>query len=181
MRFVSVGSSSLARDWAGSIDVAFIYEPMTLEGIEVEKLATSPASIYCGQGHPLFDVEDPQFDQLLEFPFSVPQIGDTGQVMDGWPADVPRKVGMRITLLTSNLEVCRSGQFLTVLPDVTARPFVKSGDLRRFPFDVVPAAELFAARRNSDEDERRTRGVIYAVRRLARQIEDELHEFRRQF
>ena len=99
----------------GTIDAAFTYESMTLEGIHVERLGNSPSSIYCGSDHPLFDRRNLTLEQMLNHPFSVPQIGDTGQVMDGWPSDVERIIGIRITLLKSNLEVCRSGRFLTVL------------------------------------------------------------------
>ncbi len=163
----------------GTLDVAFIYESMTLDGIHVERLGESPSSIYCGCEHPLFDGDDVSLEELTDHPFSVPQIGDTGQIMDGWPADVDRTVGMRITLLTSNLAVCRSGQYLTVLPDVTARPFVEAGQLRRFDIDILPPAPLYAARRESTVSESgRARGVIDAVRARTRDIEQQLDDFR---
>lgn len=164
----------------GDIDVAFIYESMTLEGIEVERLGESPSSVYCGRGHPLFERDDVKLEEALEFDFSVPQVGDTGRVMDGWPAEQSRKIGMRITLLTSNLEVCRSGQFLTVLPDVTARRYVEAGELKRLGFGVVPPAQLFAARRESQEAEQRARRVVDAVGERVNQVERELAEFRQE-
>ncbi len=162
----------------GSLDVAFIYESMTLEGIEVERVGESPSSVYCGRSHPLFDESEPDLEQVLGYPFSVPQVGDTGQVVDGWPSDLSRQIGMRITLLTSNLEVCRSGEFLTVLPDISAKPHVESGELRRFGFDVVPAAELFAAQAHTDDAEHRARGVIDAVKQRAEALAVELRRFR---
>jgi DNA-binding transcriptional LysR family regulator len=56
---------------------------------------------------------------------------------------------MRITLLTSNLQVALSGRFLTVLPDLTAAPAVARGDLWRLPPDVVPPIRVFVAHRPS--------------------------------
>lgn len=164
----------------GDIDVAFIYEEMTLEGIHVDHLGQSPSSVYCGRDHPLFEANEATLEEVLEHPFSVPHVGDTGQVVDGWPADVDRTVEMRITLLTSNLEICRSGQFLTVLPDITARDCVERGELRRLGLDVVPAAQLFAVRRNTEDGEHRARGVINAVKRRVERQEAELKAFRDQ-
>lgn len=163
----------------GTIDVAFVYESLTVEGLRVQRLGVSRSSIYCGRGHPLFDRRAPEFEEILDHPFSVPQIGDTGQVMDGWPVDVDRTVGMRITLLTSNLEVSLSGRFLTVLPDVTARPHVERGQLRRFDFDIVDPAVLFAVRREAGEAaEGRARGVVEAVAGRVEAVEDEIAQFR---
>ncbi len=156
----------------GSVDVAFIYEPMTLEGIQVERLGESTSSIYCGSRHPLFELEEPTLEDILQYPFSVPQIGDTGQVLDGWPSDIDRSIGMRITLLTTNLEICLSGQYVTVLPDITARPYVLSGKLRRFGFDQLPSASVFAARRKSADGEGRARGVVEAVTRRVEEVEE---------
>ncbi len=162
----------------GEIEAAFIYEPMTLEGIHVDQMGTSPSSVYCGPGHPLFDEAEVTKEKMLEHSFSVPHVGDTGQVVDGWPSDVERQVGMRIKLLTSNLEICLSGQFLTVLPDVTAMPYVESGQMRRLGFDIVPAARLFAVRRNTKDGEHRARGVIEAVRRRVQRLEAKVTQFR---
>lgn len=165
---------------AGTIDVAFTYESMTLEGIHVERIGESPSSVYCGRDHPLFDHPEPRLDELLEHPFSVPQLGDTGRVMDGWPAEVERTVGMRITLLTTNLRVCRSGRFLTVLPDVTARPWVERGKLRRFRFELVEPAPLFAVRRQATKQHTgRARRVVEAVAERCERVRRQLEQFRR--
>lgn len=130
----------------GLLDVAFWYEDVTTEEIVVERLGQIGASIYCGRGHPLFATKKPSLADVLAHPFSVPRIGDTGRVQDGWPSDVPRKIGMRITMLRSNLQVARSGRLVTVLPDVTAAPHEASGELRRLPVLELAPIEIFAAR-----------------------------------
>ncbi len=130
----------------GRLDAAFYYEEVTAEGIVVERLGTLSASIYCGRGHPLFGSRKVALADVLALPFSVPRIGDSGRVRDGWPSEVPRKIGMRIELLRSNLVVALSGALLTVLPDVTAAPHLVAGELRRLPVLDVPAIDVFVAR-----------------------------------
>lgn len=162
----------------GEIDVGFFYEPMTFEGLEIEKLGETTSSIYCGEGHPLFGREDPDLEEILEHPFSVPGLGDTGRVMDDWPTDLPREVGMRIMLISTNLEVCKSGQFLTVLPDVTAEAELERGGLRRFPYDVLPPTELFAARRKTDDEAGAANEVIRVVREVVEERAAEIERLR---
>jgi DNA-binding transcriptional LysR family regulator len=130
----------------GELDVAFYYEELAIDGIVVERLGATPMSVYCGRKHPLFARKRVTQKMVLEHAFSVPQMGDTGRVMDGWPTDLARKVGMRITLLRSNLAICLSGTLLTVLPDVTAHEFLKKRQLRRLPLRALPDIEVFAAR-----------------------------------
>ncbi len=154
-------TAMLAR---GEIDVAFYYEELSVEGIVVERLGSTPMSVYCGVGHPLFKRRKLKQEHVLEHPFSVPQVGDTGHIMDGWPSELPRQIGMRITLLRSNLQVCRSGALLTVLPDATAKPFVKTKELRRLPIEGLPDIEVFAARPASRLERGAERALIEKVR-----------------
>ena len=132
----------------GSLDLAFYYEPLTAEGLVVRPLGVLTAAVHCGRGHPLFGVAA-DLQAMADHEYSVPAIGDSGQVMDGWPVALPRRIGMRITLLTSNLQAALSGRFLTVLPDLTAAPAVARGDLWRLPPDVVPPIPVFVAHRPS--------------------------------
>jgi DNA-binding transcriptional LysR family regulator len=161
---VNIGTSEAnAQLVRGQIDLAFYYEEVTAAGVVVERLGQTSTSIYCGREHPLFGARRVTLEQVLAHPFSVPQIGDSGRIMDGWPADLRREVGMRITLLRSNLEVCRSGALLTVLPDVTAAPDLERGLLRRLPVVELPAIELFAARHESAPERSAVRGLVDAV------------------
>jgi DNA-binding transcriptional LysR family regulator len=150
----------------GELDVAFSYEELTTSGVRFEAIGEATSAIYCGRGHPLFRARRITRERVLEHPFSVPQIGDTGRVMDGWPSELPRLVGMRITLLRSNLEVCRSGALLTVLPDVTAAPHVASGEIRALPVVTLPPIPLFAAFPEEAPDRGPTRALADEVRAL---------------
>lgn len=136
----------------GALDLAFHYDAVPMDGIWCERLGALSAHVYCGRGHPLFRAERVTRKRLLEHPFSVPQIGDRNVPMDGWPVHLERRVGLRIELLLTNLEVSLSGRFLTVLPDIVAEPHVKTHRLRRFPFELVPPIEVFGACRDGDQD-----------------------------
>jgi len=130
----------------GALDVAFFYEELGREGVLVERIAETTMSVYCSKGHPLFDADEPDAATVTQHAFSVPQVGDSGRVLDGWPPTVPRRIGMRISTLRSNLEVCRSGVLLCVLPDITAREALDAGELRRLEAIALPTIPVFAAR-----------------------------------
>lgn len=157
-------AEALAALERGELDVVFHYEALDAESRRVERLGETGASVYCGVGHPLFSKKRVRRDDVLEHPFSVPQVGDTGRVQDGWPSEVPRAVGMRITLLASNLDVSLSGLLLTVLPDVAAAPHLTSRELRRLPFDPLPPIEVFASWKASEPDRAAPRALVEHVR-----------------
>lgn len=139
-------AASVADVAAGALDVAFYYEELTAEGVEVRKIASTTMSVYCGEGHPLFVGAEPGRSEILGHAFSVPQVGDAGRVLDGWPIELAREIGMRITTLRSNLEVCRSGLMLCVLPDITAFESLCEGALRRLDQVPLPDIPIYAAR-----------------------------------
>ncbi len=162
----------------GRLDVAFYYEAIEHPALRVESLGQTTASVYCGEGHPLFDTDPVGLDGVLEHEFSVPMVGDTGQVMDGWPVDVERRVGMEITLLRSNLAVCLSGQMLTVLPDVTALSHWQAGKLRRLPGPDISPIYVYAARRRSERPRGAATGLIEAVRTVVDELPETLAPLR---
>ena len=87
---------------SGQLEVAFYYDAISMPQIECHPLGSLTNSIYCGKGHPLFGKRQVGTDRLLQYEFSVPAIGDRGTPMDSWPVEIPRKVGFRITMLSSN-------------------------------------------------------------------------------
>jgi len=145
----------------GSLDLAFYYDALAMDGICCGRLGALSASVYCGKTHPLYGLKRVTQAQMLEHPFSIPDIGDRNVTMDGWPVHLERKVGFRIDLLLTNLEVALSGHFLTVLPDVVAAPHAKR--LRRFPFDIVPSIEVYGACREGEDDLPHHRMIFEAV------------------
>jgi DNA-binding transcriptional LysR family regulator len=148
----------------GNLDLAFYYDAIPMDGIWCERLGALSASIYCGVDHPLFGVRRVDRALLSTHPFSVPQIGDRNVPMDGWPVHLPRAVGFRIELLYSNLDVCLSGRFITVLPDIVAAPYLAAGRLRMLADDLVPPIEVFAAARAGEEGGALVADVLRGVR-----------------
>ena len=154
----------------GALDLAFYYDATPMDGVWCERLGALGASVYCGRKHPLYAAKRVTQKMLLEHPFSVPQIGDRNVPMDGWPVHLDRKVGMRIELLLTNLDVALSGQFVCVLPDVVAAPHLKTKRLRRFAFDLVPPIEVFGACREGDQDRELLARVLRSVREATREM-----------
>lgn len=148
----------------GNVDLAFYYDAIAMDGIICERLGTLGASVYCGRTHPLFAARNVSAATLSEHLFSVPHIGDRSLPMDGWPVHLPRKVGFRIELLYSNVDVCLSGRFVTVLPDVAAAPHLEAGQLRLLARDLVPPIEVYAACRSGEENAPLVRDVWERVR-----------------
>jgi DNA-binding transcriptional LysR family regulator len=154
------------------LDVAFYYEELSVDGVVVERIGSTPTAIYCGRGHPLFSQQRITQRMVLEHPFSIPQIGDSGRVMDGWPSEIPRQVGMRITMLRSNLAVCTAGVLLTVLPDIAAVDGLAAGHLRRISVPALPAIDVFAGRPASGLERGAAQFLVEQVReRLSRKLE----------
>ncbi len=161
----------------GELDVAFYYEDLSVEGIRVELLCETTMSVYCGQGHPLFHEREISFTKMLEYGFSVPQIGDSGRVLDGWPVDIGRTIGMRITTLRSNLEVCRSGLLQCVLPDATAFEDLKAGKLRRITAKQLPPIQVYAARSLGGLEGGAVDGVVQEVRNNIEMFQSEFDAY----
>ena len=156
----------------GNMDVAFYYEAMTHEHLEITHLGHLHARVYCGRTHPLFKKRRLTQEDVLMHSFSVPQAGDSGLVQDGWPVELPRKIGMRISMLSSNLAVCLSGQFLTVLPSVVAAEHLKTKNLRELPLNVVDPIAVYGARRKSDGENMASALVMNAVREEVQALEE---------
>ncbi|MEM1417880.1 MAG: LysR family transcriptional regulator [Myxococcota bacterium] len=149
------------------VDAAFYYEELAAEGLRVDALGATPKAVFCGRAHPLFGARRPTLRDVLAHPFSVPQVGDSGRPMDGWPARHDRRVGMRVTLLRSNLQVALSGRFLTVLPEVTAAPYVAKRELRRLAHPKLDPIRLFVATRPEDAEREDLVALIAHVRAAA--------------
>ena len=160
MRTTQDAHEALVR---GQIEVAFYYEALTDERLEISHLGDLTAGVYCGINHPLFKKRKVTAEKVLEYDFSVPQSGANGRVQDGWPVDIERKIGMRITMLSTNLAVCLSGQFVTVLPDVVAKKHLQAKELKKLPLNVIDPIPVYGARRKSDGDNMPSAVVLKAI------------------
>ena len=149
----------------GQIEVAFYYDATSAPGITCRRIGSLSNSIYCGRQHPLFGKKRVSLEQLTEHEFSVAAVGDRGTPMDGWPVELPRKIGFQIMMLSTNQEVALSGRFVCVLPDVVAEREAKAGRLWRLDPDPVPETAVYAACRDEDAESSFTSAVIAEVER----------------
>ncbi len=157
----SEANEALSR---GQLDLSFYYDAVQRDGLEITQIGEASNAVYCGRSHPLFAVKQLTKKQILAHEFAVPKIGDRGLPMDTWPVEIPRKVGLRIEMLWTLLEVCVSGQCLSVLPDVVAHPHVKSGALRRLPQIHVPPVLLYGATRDNESVDGRASRILELVK-----------------
>jgi DNA-binding transcriptional LysR family regulator len=150
---------------SGQIEVAFYYDATTMPGITCRRIGSLTNGLYCGQGHPLFGKKSVSLTDIVEHDFSVASIGDRGTPMDGWPVEVPRRVGFQIMMLSTNQRVALSGRFVCVLPDVVAHTEWKAGRLFRFDPSPVPETAVYAACREEDSASSFTSEAIGRVER----------------
>jgi len=149
----------------GQIEVAFYYDATTMPGIYCRSIGSLGNSLYCGVGHPLFGKRGATLDDIGPHDFSVAAIGDRGTPMDGWPVDVPRRIGFQIMMLSTNHRIALSGKFVCVLPDIVAFADWKAGKLWRLDPSPVPQTTVYAACREEDAQSSFTAEAIARVER----------------
>ena len=146
----------------GSLDVVFHSAPFTHQRLTTVHLGTEPSGIYCGPGHPLHGRRNVRVEDVLQHDFVAPLPDDQGRTYEGWPAELPRQIAMRVDQMRVGCEVCATGELLAVLPDVIAESFA---DLHHLPLDLVPPVPLFATHRPPLELQGRAETLVAAVRR----------------
>ena len=154
----------------GATDVIFHSTTLVHPGLITVHLGDESCGIYCGPGHPLFRKRKVDLDALLEHAFVAPPPDVYGDTLEGWPTEIPRRVGMHVDQMRVGCEVCASGLLLAVLPDVIAKSFGRAS-LRRLPVDLIRPTHLFATYRPPLELESRADAVVAAVQQhLAREV-----------
>lgn len=149
----------------GEIDVAFVTQPIVHAQINKLYLGAAPSGIYCGDGHPLYGQRTVTPEEVLAHPFVALSPDERGMTLDSWPATVDRRVGMYVSQLWTGLDICASGQLLTVLPDVIGAAPLFRDRLYRLPLEMVPPTDLFALHRTTIAEGGRAETVTRAVQR----------------
>ncbi|MEM9457004.1 MAG: LysR family transcriptional regulator [Myxococcota bacterium] len=147
----------------GEIDVAFVTQPIAHAQINKRHLGAAPSGIYCGPGHPLYNKRSVTEEQVLEHPFVALAPDERGMTLESWPASLDRRIGMYVSQLWSGVDLCASGQLLTVLPDVVGGSPIYRDYLYRVPLEVVPPTDLFALHRSTIAEGGRAEAVTRAV------------------
>ncbi|MCH9686668.1 MAG: LysR family transcriptional regulator [Deltaproteobacteria bacterium] len=150
----------------GEIDVALVSQPIVHAQINKLHLGTAPNGIYCGHDHPLHGQTDLTREQVLEHAFVALSPDERGLTLESWPATVDRRIGMYVSQLWNGVEVCASGQLLTVLPDVVGKSVLYRERLHRLPIELVPPTDLFALHRATIAQGGRAEAVTRAVQHV---------------
>ncbi|MCG8420189.1 MAG: LysR family transcriptional regulator [Proteobacteria bacterium] len=159
----SVSPSQLAEQLIhGTLDLALTDQEIRLgDELAAELLFRASYGVYCGAGHPLYDRDDSEIDlsEIQRYEFTAPP-----GMVDHWPVHLDRTVAVQSTLLSIGVELCGSGDFLAVLPDMIARVPRSFGSLRRLPFEVCPPVPMYLLYRQSASQSSPTRAALAAIR-----------------
>jgi len=150
----------------GEIDVAFVRHAIAKTQLSLERLGDVSGSVYCGKGHPLYDVDSCGVADVLEHPFIALDVEGASRGGGWWPAEYRRTIALSLEAVDVATEVCAEGELLCVLPDVVvARHVERLGlDLRRVPVEVVRPSEVYAVWRDRLEVPGRAELLVAAVR-----------------
>ncbi len=133
----------------GDIDVLLQTTPSAATDLMCERLGTSSNGIYCGRDHSLYGNTEPMtLEQIAEHPFVAPP-GHEGNPVEGWPAQIPRRVAAMVSPMQTGVEVCRTAGLVAVFPDRVVARERQAGDLHRLHVDGLPAVSFFATTRES--------------------------------
>jgi DNA-binding transcriptional LysR family regulator/tetratricopeptide (TPR) repeat protein len=144
---------------AGDLDLALSSHPLSEKALAAESLGQFSNGVYCGLGHPLFNVSATGQAVILRHPF----VGCFPRAT-AWPTHLPRKIGVYVNHEETAVDLCLGGEFLAVLPDATAHPYVRHGALWRLPLTDLSATSLFVAWRLGDDSRDRIGAVVSALR-----------------
>jgi len=142
----------------GDLDLVLSSERLSEKALAAESLGQFSNGVYCGLGHPLFQVPSAGQAAILRHPFVV--CFPRGSA---WPAVLQRKIGVYVNHEETALDLCLGGEFLAVLPDVIAHSYVTHGALCRLPLPGVSATPLFVTCRAGDESRDCIGAVVRAV------------------
>lgn len=165
----SKSSSAIERQLAeGGIDIAIVDRVTTTshdKSLRVTKLGELTYSVYCGLDHPLAAELDVSPEDLVHHLF----VGPPDHLVDHWPPDLPRRMGMIVEQLHVGVQACALDGMLAVLPDVVANAHVGDGQLVRLPVEIVSPQPLYAVSRSAAAEPKRINVVLTA---LAQTFED---------
>lgn len=147
----------------GTLDVALVDIPLVDDELQIERLFELEHAVFCGPGHPLHVVAEPDLGEILAHPFVTPPLDANGIPVDAWPAEQTRRVGLVVHRMRAAIDACKGGYYLAALPVLVAR----LEGLRRLELPVLPSSTLYLVRRRSLELKSRADIVADALRAVA--------------
>ena len=131
----------------GAIDVCLHEGEIDHPDLESHALGSLGKFVACSAEHPLAGADSLNAAELIPYPFTAPPADSRGIRPDGWPANLPRTVGLTVTHMQTGIDACLSGRFLSVLSE----PVIAANGLTKVELSDVelPSAELRATTRTS--------------------------------
>jgi DNA-binding transcriptional LysR family regulator len=126
----------------GALDVACTTRPLAHAALRTVRLGALAASVYCGQGHPLWRRRAVPVAELVTYGFVAPPPDAAGVPVEGWPATAARRIEVVTSSLNQGLELCRSGRYVGVFPDR-----LTGGTLHRLPFSEIAPVPVYVVTR----------------------------------
>ncbi len=130
----------------GQVDIAFLSTAISHPLLEVVHLGAHRSGVFCGRGHALHGRKELRAEELKSYEFVTPAPNDRLEIEDGWPIDAKRQIGFHVDHMYLGAEVCASGEFLAVLPDVVA---LAAEGLYRLPLELIPPTQLYGVHRTT--------------------------------
>jgi len=149
----------------GDLDVAFDVDPAPRESLSIDLFCRVDNGLYVGPGHDLYDTDQTlSADDLEDYDFVGPENIGGGSPIDGWPREFPRHIATYSESVGVDLQLCRNGRYLAVLPV----PFVDDADtpsIRRLDEDVLLETPVFSVRREQLIDDDLVTDVLDVLKR----------------
>lgn len=147
----------------GSLDLAVLDAPVPCDELDVLRLGRLTFSIYAGAGHPLAGRLDVTLDEALAYPFVGPPPG----LLDHWPPELRRELGMVVSQMQVAVHACAAGGLLAFLPDAIATVHAEP-PLTRLPLEVIEPRALYAVCRPTKSESSRVEVVLEAIGEVVR-------------
>lgn len=153
----------------GVLDVGFISLPTATEELQVTPVLRDRWMVALAPSHPMAKMPRLRMDDLLPYPFILPESGHTRQVMDRLLAPYRRRA--RIALEVSGIEVIKrfvaEGMGISLLSETYAADEVAAGHLKLIPLAGLRLTrEIGVAVRKNDYRPQAVRALIAVAKKV---------------
>lgn len=147
----------------GTLDLSLSSMALRHDRLVTEHIGDMKNAIFCGPGHPVYELGQLDEDAILGHEFCVPSPDDRGLTHEGWPATLARKVGAVLSQMNMGMHLCATGCFLAVLPEAVVQSAPQL-QLRRLDAITIDPTPIFAVRRPALAEPGKPELVLDAVR-----------------
>ncbi len=135
------------------LDIAFVTQSVQDEAITQVRIGAYSSGVYVGASHPLRGRGSLELADLRDHPFVAPPPSQHGRPREGWPPEFERNVAIEVTDLQTGIDLCLSGAYIAVLPDLLVADQRRAGQLYRLDLEILTPINIFALHRRSKRAE----------------------------